>query len=279
MNKVMGITLAFVLTAMMCATLGLSAKPQQPTLVSPADASTNHELEVTLNVTVEDVDGAIDVTFYSPTTDTVIGERTGIVSGSYANVTWSGLDTGTEYEWYANATESAETNKSTVWSFNTSHTPTATLEKPTDQQQDVALDPELQVTVTDIDGDDATVEFKDNSDDSVICTVNSVKSGDKANCTWTGLRDKNTQYKWYVTTTDAVTSETLDSTTWSFNTEGYTAVYDTLDVKPAVIQTIVAVPVVLSQIIQPYLWVIVATVLLTALFGIIHHIKSQKQGL
>ena len=48
-----------------------------------------------------------------------IGTNTGVPSGSNASVEWSGLATGTQYEWYVTVTESSGTTAGPVWNFTT----------------------------------------------------------------------------------------------------------------------------------------------------------------
>lgn len=55
---------------------------------------------------------------------------------------------------------------------------------------------------------------------------------------------------------------------------GYTATYSTDDIKPAIIDVIVGALVVLADIIEPYMWVIVAGILITLIFGFIGYFRK-----
>jgi alkaline phosphatase len=55
----------------------------------------------------------------------IIGTDTGVPSGQNASIVWSGLSVGTQYEWYAEVTDStAKTRVGQVWSFTVSTTDT-----------------------------------------------------------------------------------------------------------------------------------------------------------
>jgi hypothetical protein len=52
----------------------------------------------------------------------VIGTNTNVTSGSNTSVSWSGLSAGTEYEWYATASDGTEVTPGPLWSFTTETT-------------------------------------------------------------------------------------------------------------------------------------------------------------
>ena len=49
----------------------------------------------------------------------LIGTNTGVVSGSTTSITWPGLSSGTEYEWYVTVSNGTSTITGPVWSFTT----------------------------------------------------------------------------------------------------------------------------------------------------------------
>jgi len=51
-----------------------------------------------------------------------IGTVSGVASGENASISWSGLSDGTEYQWYAVASDASHSTNSKVWSFTTSTT-------------------------------------------------------------------------------------------------------------------------------------------------------------
>ena len=89
----------------------------------------------------------------------VVGTATGVATGAHATVTWSGLDPGTEYEWYAIASDGAFAGSSATRSFTTVNAPTITLSAPADGATGVALSPTLDAVPSDVDGDALDVTF------------------------------------------------------------------------------------------------------------------------
>ncbi|MBS3817717.1 MAG: hypothetical protein KGY76_09175, partial [Candidatus Thermoplasmatota archaeon] len=99
---------------------GVNMAPSSPTNPSPNNGAIDvSATEVDLSVDVRDPDGdPLDVSFYD-SSNTLIGEETGVPSGSTASVTWSGLEEGTEYSWYAEASDGVTSSQSNIWSFTT----------------------------------------------------------------------------------------------------------------------------------------------------------------
>jgi hypothetical protein len=62
----------------------------------------------------------MDVSFYDASDDSLIATDTGVSSGGTASVTWSGLDYGTPYDWYAVANDGSLTTQSSTYGFTTS---------------------------------------------------------------------------------------------------------------------------------------------------------------
>ena len=215
--------------ANLTATGGGSTTPEPPTTPgspSPADDATNVTIPVTLSVLVSDPnDDAMTVTFYDASDDSIIATAADVASGSRASVSWTGLELGTQYNWYAAACDAgAPCTTSGTWSFTTETVPeeipmppsTPSDPLPADDATNVTIPVTLSVLVSDPNADAMTVTFYDASDDSVIGTATDVASGSRASVSWTGLA-AGTQYSWFATACDAGALCTT-SGTWSFTT-------------------------------------------------------------
>jgi hypothetical protein len=246
------------------ATTGASTTPQPPTTPSspsPADDATSVTIPVTLSVLVSDPNGdTMTVTFYDASDDSVIATASGVASGSRASVSWTGLESGTQYNWYATACDDgALCTTSATWSFTTKTaageptppTPPSS-PSPADDATNITIPVTLSVLVSDPNGDTMTVTFYDASDDSVIGTANGVASGSRASVSWAGL-ELGTQYNWYATACDDGALCTT-SATWSFTTK--TAVSEPTpptapsSPSPADDATNITIPVTLSVLVS-----------------------------
>ncbi len=74
------------------------------------------------------------MTFHNAEDDSIIGTATA-ASGSRASVTWSGLEEGTRYEWYAIVDDGEDTEQSDTLSFSTE----ASDEKPSESNMGIWL--------------------------------------------------------------------------------------------------------------------------------------------
>ncbi len=102
-----------------------SNPPEVPTLNSPANGSTGVGASTTLDVGVSDLDGGVlTVTFfgrpYASGVFAQIGQNTGVASGSNTTKSWTGLDSGQKFEWYATVSDGASTTTGPTWTFDTS---------------------------------------------------------------------------------------------------------------------------------------------------------------
>jgi len=105
---------------------GGNVTPDMPSMPSPSNSEIILEIDLVLNVYVSDTNGdMLDVYFYDASDDSLIGTDYGVLSGSEASITWAGLDTGTEYSWYAVADDGEYQTVSSVWSFTVGGTPAA----------------------------------------------------------------------------------------------------------------------------------------------------------
>ncbi len=191
--------------------------PDAPTGPVPEDGTSIDTLSTDLQVNVSDPDNdELNVTFYDASDDSQIGYEAGVTDGD-ASVTWSGLDTGTTYNWYAVANDSYGETTSSEWSFTTFfNDPPAEPVDPTPANESIGeeMSPELEVNVSDPDGDNMTVEFYDASDHTIIGTNTDVSNG-TTSITWNGLSE-GTTYRWYAKADDGY--NTTRSAVWHFKT-------------------------------------------------------------
>ena len=137
-------------------------------------------------------------------------------------MTWSGLSSGTSYTWYAISDDGISTNQSTTWSFTTNYAPNEPTNPTPIDGATVVTDilTLLSVDVSDDDGDDITVTFYDDSDDSVI-NIDIITGGSgTASVEWTEALP-GTTYSWYVIADDGLS--TTQSSTWTFETNDESA--------------------------------------------------------
>jgi len=193
--------------------------PAAPTDPLPADGATHITRTLELSVLVSDPDNdPMTVTFYNAADDSVIGTKRNVASGTRAVATWSGLDWGTTYSWYATAFDGEDSTTSDTWSFTTVENvpPSVHSPSPADGATNVSTSPELSVLVTDPNGDLMTVFFYVTEKALVIGPVSNVASGTRASVTVSGL-DYGATYHWYVRVNDGI-NPAVTSDTWSFTT-------------------------------------------------------------
>ena len=171
----------------------------------------------TLSVKVEDPDdNSMMVFFYDASDNSLIGVDEYVRSGDTASITWSNLEHGKTYRWYAIADDGGLQTKSNTWSFmvqqayspNKPDNPT-----PSDNLVGVSIHPILSVIVTDPNEDDLNVKFY--LDGGLIGTDNA-KSGEKASFQIENSLEFNTVCNWYVVVDDGEYSTKSD--VWSFTT-------------------------------------------------------------
>ena len=202
--------------------------PNTPSSPSPSNNAVGVSLNPTLRVYVSDPDNDdMDVYFYD-SSDTLIGSKSNVDSGSFASVQWNGRSYNTDYYWYVNVSDSEYQTRgpsSSYWHFktrveDTNQPPqTPTNPNPEDGSEDADINPIISVYVEDPDNDLLSVSFYNESDDSIIGTVDDVESGSNPEVTWSDL-SYNTSYSWYVNVSDS--EYTITSDTWSFSTKEQT---------------------------------------------------------
>ncbi|MHA1400943.1 MAG: C25 family cysteine peptidase [Candidatus Heimdallarchaeaceae archaeon] len=192
-------------------------EPTIPINPLPVNGSTGLGVSLTLSVVVSDPDGGVlNVSFYNASDDSLIGVDTEVISGETASITWSGLKDGTQYSWYVIVTDGLKNVKSDTWTFSTENAPSKpTKPLPSNNTNEVELNPTLSVEVSDPDGGKVNVSFYNAEDDTLIGEVQGVNSGEIASCDWFDLAEGKT-YSWYVVVTDGIIETKSD--TWSFQT-------------------------------------------------------------
>ncbi|MFO7618657.1 MAG: S8 family serine peptidase [Thermoplasmata archaeon] len=198
--------------------------PQQPNVIQPSNGLTGVILDPTLQVSVADVNGdTMSVTFHNAAGGAQIGAtQTSIPSGGTASVVWNSLSYSTVYNWYAVATDNDGSTQSATWSFTTKAPPQPpnkpALVEPGHNAAGISVNPDLTVTVTDVDGDTMSVTFHNAAGGAQIgATQTNIPSGGTASVVWSDLTEL-TFYSWYARATDA--DGTTQSNTWNFTT-GY----------------------------------------------------------
>ncbi len=174
-----------------------------------------------LSVDLSDTDDEIVVLSFCNGFDDSILSSNGAFNG-FMSITWSGLEEDTTYEWYVIVDDGIDQFISDTWTFTTG----IALQNPPDEPYnpypeddalDVGINPELSVTVSDLDNDELIVSFYDESDYSLI-GKDTVASGEIASISWSGL-SKETTYNWYVSVDDG--TESTMSDLWSFTTASF----------------------------------------------------------
>ena len=158
-----------------------SNPPQPPTLLLPADGSTQVPVTTNLSVTAAGT-GLQDITFYwnNSGADTEIGSVTDVNASNseMAQVEWPGLNTSTTYEWYAVAENSNGSINSSNWNFTTEQRPVIDGFEPA-HDSNTEPNPELKVNVSDDISDDIEVRFYSSSD-QLLETASGLQSSDQA---------------------------------------------------------------------------------------------------
>ena len=123
------------------------------------------------------------------------------------------------YSWYVNASDGTNVNKSevrvfTIGSINTA--PQITLVSPADNSTSVSLNAVINYTYTDVDNEAGNCVLYNNSDNTAICTNNSVANGTTIHCN-SGVGAYSTTFTYYVNCTDG--TDMTKSSVWNFTTE------------------------------------------------------------
>ncbi|QKQ98822.1 hypothetical protein GKQ38_04845 [Candidatus Nanohaloarchaea archaeon] len=191
--------------------------PSAPSNPSPNNGQDTVSTSPTLSVDVSDPDGdSMDVRFYDGNGD-LIGTDTSVGSGYTASVTWSGLSTGTTYDWYAVADDGPETTSSSTWSFTTVHKPNQPFNPaPFDGENDVSTSHNLYVDVSHPDGLSMDVDFyiDDGGGFTYVGTDTGVSDGGRASIN--PSLSTGGGYNWYAVA--KAQGHSRQSPTWGFST-------------------------------------------------------------
>ncbi|MBD3216433.1 MAG: hypothetical protein GF311_27720, partial [Candidatus Lokiarchaeota archaeon] len=198
-----------------------------PTIGShnPLNGGTDIEVNPTLQVTISDMNNQdLIAYFYDNSTETPVLLGTDTVSAGgpgNASFGWSGLTLDTEYKWFVNISDGITNVTSDLWSFTTSQNTPPVIANPTplDSTSSISVNPTIQITGYDADGQDLTVYFFDNTTGTpILLGTGTVSTGGPGNAVfiWSGL-NYSTQYQWFVNVSDGLVNTT--SNLFSFTTE------------------------------------------------------------
>jgi hypothetical protein len=164
------------------------------------------------------------VYFFDNTTGTPSLLGTDIVSAGgpgNASFGWSGLTHDTQYQWLVKVSDGFINITSDLWTFTTlsNNPPVIANPTPSDSATDISVNPTLQITGYDADGQDLTVYFFDNTTGTpILLGTGTISTGGPGNAgfIWNGL-NYSTQYRWFVNLSDGTVNTT--SILFFFTTE------------------------------------------------------------
>ena len=183
--------------------------PCKPINPSPINKAVDVPTTTSLSVDVYDPDGEnMNIYFYWGN-GTMIGVDTDVPSSGTASIGPLSLTCNKLYSWYVIANDSALQNTSDTWSFTTqscspvNHPPDKPVDPvPENNSENIRLNPQLSVYVTDPDDDSLSVSFYNAENNELIDKIDNVENATRATVTWPGL-SFNTNYSWYVVVNDS----------------------------------------------------------------------------
>jgi len=192
-----------------------NSAPSIPVLNFPEDNVNISMDSVLLNSTVNDPDNdLLTIWFYGD--DSIINTIENVASGSIVTYDWSAFEGGI-HNWYVKVGDGSYNTSSDIYSFNyvvlNSAPSIPVLNFPEDDAEILVNYTLLNATVSDPDGDDITVWFYDDGDDSIINTIENVASGSIVTYDWEELEEDD--YDWYVKVGDG--SYNTSSDIYSFD--------------------------------------------------------------
>ncbi|WEL19654.1 hypothetical protein [Candidatus Nanohalococcus occultus] len=161
--------------------------------------------------------------------DILIGKdhNTDVSSGeATASFNWGGVACMRTYPWYAIADDGAKVSVSDVWSFETlcsdASDPSAYNPEPSDGATNVALDPEVNATYRDPNGDIGEMEFYTGSA-GLIGSCNNLVTGEECGVEYSSASDNLASYDWYVRVRSGESDwiRVPETGEWSFRTKPY----------------------------------------------------------
>ncbi len=193
--------------------------PDQPTNPSPTDASSSVDYNsVTLTADVNDPDGDdMDLTFSGDSPSDSFSQTTSVSGSGEAQVTVNNLVEGETYDWSVEAEDQyGATTTSDTWIFTTNYLPTIDNPQPQDGAYLSSDETELNIDVSDFDGDMTNVRIYDESGAQIGSGSTSDGSEVTVDADYTGLSYGNT-YDW---TVEAEDTYGTNSRTFSFSIIG-----------------------------------------------------------
>jgi len=184
--------------------------PYAPINPDPPNRSVGNTAPVTLYVDVYDETGyTVDVYFYNALNDALIGVDYNVpCDWSTASIVWNEPIEGEIYYWYTIAKDPQFENRSETWIFATgpNQPPTISNEYPANNSTQIDIQPLCHIDVFDIDGDDLTIYWYENSTGSWVLRRTEYNVSANSTVYWSFM-DANqylTTYYWMVNVTDSI---------------------------------------------------------------------------
>ena len=191
----------------------------------PANASTGISLTPVCNVTANDADGGdtLNISFYENTTGSWILQQTNSSVNPGTSVKWDNYNNAsaynTKYWWAVNSSDGTDyVNETyhftTMTEFWSNTAPTLTNEIPTNQSTGISLYPQLNVTVTDADGNNSNVYWYTNASGNwyLLQTNTTILNTSAYLLNFTNASAYSTKYWWRASAND-----THDNTTETYH--------------------------------------------------------------
>ena len=227
--------------------------PDSPINPSPASGSMKMGNSTILTVYVSDPDGgALNVSFYNASSDTLIGTALNVLSGNNASIVWSPLAWGSRYYWYAIANDGFTESRSIgQWSFWTNFAPYLKWEvcfngycNPPDTTEFSGIPGNvgLQVRIGDDDGWYVNVSYYNAADNSLIGRIiNHPCPQTFATLEWepSGGFCEGCYYSWYIVISDGQATTVSPIWTFSFAKAGVPGWSILIVVPPIILMSII----------------------------------------
>ena len=185
--------------------------PYAPGNPDPPNRSVGNLVPVTLYVDVYDWPPiyTVNVYFYNAINDSLIGIDYNVpCDWSTASVVWNDITDGEIYYWYAIANDSEFETRSETWVFATgsNQPPTISNEYPINNSTQINIQPLCNVSVFDIDGDNLTIYFYENSTGSWVLRRTEYNVAANSTVYWSFVQANqySTIYYWMVNVTDSI---------------------------------------------------------------------------
>jgi hypothetical protein len=179
---------------------------------NPNDQTIGLDLNPTMNITINDYnEDPMTIKWYSNTDGSwkVFGTNNSVTNGTYQQINSNFTSYNTTYYWYVTVDDGMDINTSQTFSFTTNDLAEIKNPWPNDQSIGIGLNPTLNITVFDKEGDNLTIDWYSNSTGTweLFGSNNSVVNGTYYQ-TNTNFSEHNTKYYWYVNVSDEMTTNT-----------------------------------------------------------------------